>query len=205
MRKIITIVAFAIAGLTYSGNAQSISGKAFYTAKSKVNVDFGNKQIPEDRKARMMQFMNDMSTNTFELAFNQNASLYYEEEKLEQGPQMHQGRKAMMAALFNQSSGEFYKNTEEATYINKRDIYGKPFSIQDQLEQLNWTITDEVKTIGQYTCFKATTVVKQYVMPEVPFGRGGNGDKKRPELKDLQQDTEVTAWFTLDIPVNQRT
>lgn len=204
MKKILFTSAIVLSSLGYSAWAQTISGKAYYTAKSIVNMDFGNRQIPEDRKARMKQFMNDMSTNNFELAFNMNESLYSEEQKLDQSSEMGQRHRAMMQAVFNQSSGEFYKNTEEATYVNKRDIYGKPFSIVDTLETLHWNITDEMKTIGQYTCFKATATVEQYVMPEMPFGRPKQGEKQeRPKMEDLKQATEVTAWFTLDIPVNQ--
>lgn len=203
-KRLITSAALVLSLISQVGIAQTISGKAFYTAKSKVNTDFGDRKIPEDRKARIMQFMNDMSTNSFELVFNMNESLYFEEQALDQQPEMFQRHRAMMQAMFNQSAGEFYKNTDESTYINKRDIYGKPFSIVDSLEQLDWKMTDEVKMIGNYTCFKATTVVKQVVMPATPFGKPKEGEEgKRPTMEDLQQDTEVTAWFTLDIPVNQ--
>ena len=204
MKKILLASAILLSCFGYSALAQTISGKAFYTAKSIVNMDFGNRQIPEDRKARMKKFMNDMSTNNFELVFNMNESLYSEEQKLEQISERGQRHRAMMQAVFNQSTGEFYKNTDNATYVNKKDMYGKPFSVVDTLESLQWNITDEVKTIGQYTCFKATTLVKQYVMPEMPFGRPKEGEKKeKTKMEDLMQETEVTAWFTLDIPVNQ--
>lgn len=204
MKKLLFTSAILLSCLGYSTLAQTISGKAFYTAKSIVNMDFGNRKIPEDRKARMKKFMNDMSTNNFELAFNMNESLYSEEQKLDQTSQMGQRHRAMMQAVFNQSSGEFYKNTDNTTYVNKKDIYGKPFSIVDTLDALQWNVTDEIKTIGQYTCFKATATVEQYVMPEMPFGRPKDGEKKeRPKMEDLKQETEVTAWFTLDIPVNQ--
>lgn len=206
MKKlIITSAVIVLSCFSNTAFAQTFSGKAFYTAKSKVNSDFGNRKMPEDRKTRIMKFMNDMSTNSFELTFNMNESLYSEEKALDQQPEMYQRHRVMMQAMFNQSSGEFYKNTDDATYVNKRDVYGKPFSIVDSLERLDWQMTDEVKTIGQYTCFKATTTVKQFVMPTTPFGKRHDNDdeKKRPTREDLQQDTEVTAWFTLDIPVNQ--
>lgn len=202
MKKLILTSALLLSCLTNTAFGQSLSGKASYMAKSTVNLDFGNRQIPEDRKARMMKFMNDMSTNEFELVFNNNESLYSEVEELDQSSQMGSNHRVMMKAMFNQSSGEFYKNTEETTYINKRDIYGKPFSIVDSLEHLEWEVSDELKMIGQYTCFKATAKTKQFVMPEVPFGRSKEGEK-RPEMEEMMQETEVTAWFTLDIPVNQ--
>lgn len=204
MKKIIiTSLAIAFACLSETSWAQTISGKAYYTAKSKVNTDFGNGKMPEDRKARIMKFMNDMSTNNFELVFNMNESIYSEEKALDQQPEMYQRHKVMMQAMFNQSSGEFYKNTVETTYTNKRDIYGKPFSIVDSLDQFNWEMSDEVKTIGQYTCFKATATTKQFVMPTTPFGRRNGEDKEGPKREDLEKEVEVTAWFTLDIPVNQ--
>jgi len=202
MKKIILTTAILLGSLGQTIWAQTLSGKASYTAKSTVNMDFGNRQIPEDRKARMKKFMNDMSTNEFELIFNNNESIYSEEEELEQGSDMGRNHRVMMKAMFNQSSGDFYKNTTDDTYINKRDIYGKPFSIVDSLENIEWEVTDELKMIGQYTCFKATAKTKQFVLPEVPFGRRNEGEE-RPEMEDLKKETEVTAWFTLDIPINQ--
>lgn len=193
-----------LSGLLFTNiaKAQSVSGKAYYTAKSKINTDFGGRDIPEDRKARMKAFMNNMSTNDYKLEFSSNSSLYSEVEELTQETGMN-GHRARFQSFFNQSSGDFYKNTTDTTYINKRDIYGKPFSIQDSLKTVEWEITSEMKTIGQYTCFKAIAEVEQYKMPEIPFGRGRGENQERPKMEDLIEKTQVSAWFTLDIPVNQ--
>ncbi|MGB0868528.1 MAG: GLPGLI family protein [Flavobacteriales bacterium] len=199
MMFLLTLLVSMICG----SSAQIVSGKATYMAKSKVNIDLSQRQIPEERKARMLKHMNDMSTNEFELKFSVNTSTYSEVEEVEEEMSgAHQGRMAMMKAMFNQSSGEYYKDSESKMFTNKRDVYGKPFLIVDSLNVFDWELTDEMKMIGNYSCIKAKSTIKQIVMPEVPFGRSNN-EKKKPKREDYIKEVEVIAWFTLDIPVNQ--
>ena len=73
----------------------------------------------------------------------------------------------------------------------------------------------ETKQIGNYTCFKATAV-----KPVVGFDwrsmkrRGDNNDKKEKDLTDnksenpmdeieIPKTSEVIAWYTPQIPINQ--
>lgn len=178
MMFLLTLLVSMICG----SSAQIVSGKATYMAKSKVNIDLSQRQIPEERKARMLKHMNDMSTNEFELKFSVNTSTYSEVEEVEEEMSgAHQGRMAMMKAMFNQSSGEYYKDSESKMFTNKRDVYGKPFLIVDSLNVFDWELTDEMKMIGNYSCIKAKSTIKQIVMPEVPFGRSNNEKKNQKE------------------------
>ena len=49
-----------------------------------------------------------------------------------------------------------YKNTKENRFVNKTEIMGKLFLIQDKLPAYDWKLTSETKNIGVYTCYKAT-------------------------------------------------
>lgn len=190
-------------------SAQGTSGKAYYIVKHKVDIDFGNRKMPRDphRDAMMKKHINDMSKSTYVLTFNTTESTYKEEEKLEQ-QQFNNGMPPPpMGMMFNQGdNGEIYKNIVEKKYVSQNDIFGKQFLVKDTLTPLNWNISDEVKTIGKYTCFKATVQVETMALPKMPPPPSpDNPQEEKTEFKEPTPEkttTTVTAWFTLDIPIS---
>lgn len=187
-------------------SAQNTNGKAYYIVKNTVKMNFGNRQISEAQKAMIQERINSMSTNNFVLSFNKNSSLYAEEEKLEQdqGNGIMAQRMGMVKMILNQGNGgKLYKNTIDNTYKNQVDLYGKTFLIQDSLKTIDWKITDDVKTIGKHTCFKATAILKNRGL-STNFRPGEQQtDGLKEERKKADEMIIVTAWFTLDIPVSQ--
>jgi len=187
-------------------SAQNINGKAYYILKNTVKMNFGNRQISEAQKAMIQERINSMSTNNFILSFNKSSSLYAEEDKLEQeqGNGIIAQRMGMLKMIFNQgSTGKLYKNTIDNTYKNQVDLYGKTFLIQDSLKVIDWKITDDVKTIGKHTCFKATAILKNKGLPTNFRSGGQQTENSKEERKIADEMIIVTAWFTLDIPVSQ--
>jgi GLPGLI family protein len=186
-------------------SAQNTNGKAYYVIKNTIKINLGNRQISEAQKAMLQERINSMSTNNFVLSFNKNSSIYVEEEKLEkdQGNGIVAQRMGMMKMILNQgSNGKLYKNIKDNTYKNQVDIYGKLFLIQDSLQTIDWKITDEVKTIGKHTCFKATTILKNRGLPTNFRPGEQRTDDSKEERKIGDEMIIVTAWFTLDIPVS---
>lgn len=187
-------------------SAQNTNGKAYYVIKNTIKINLGNRQISEAQKAMLQERINSMSTNNFVLSFNKNSSIYVEEEKLEkdQGNGIVAQRMGMMKMILNQgSNGKLYKNIKDNTYKNQVDIYGKLFLIQDSLQTIDWKITDEVKTIGKHTCFKATTILKNRGLPTNFRPGEQRTDDSKEERKIGDEMIIVTAWFTLDIPISQ--
>jgi len=186
-------------------HAQNTNGKAYYVVKNTVKINLGNRQIPEGQKAMIQERINNMSTNNFVLSFNKNTSIYVEEEKLEQdqGNGIMAQRMGMMKMILNQgSNGKLYKNNIDNTYKNQVDIYGKLFLIQDSLKTIDWKITDDIKTIGKHTCFKAIAFLENRGLP-TNFRPGEQ--KTYGSIKEREMGNEmitVTAWFSLDIPVS---
>lgn len=74
-------------------------------------------------------------------------------------------------------SGKYYNNFSEQ--LMQLNVYGELFLIKKP--KLKWIITKEIKKIGNYNCYKATT--------EIIINSKG---KKRI----------ITAWFTSEIPVS---
>jgi len=203
LKKIMTlfVLVFSIAI-----SAQNTNGKAYYVIKNTIKMNLGNRQIPEAQKAMIQERINSMSTNNFVLSFNKNSSIYVEEEKLEkdQGNGIMVQRMGMMKMILNQgSNGKLYKNINDNTYKNQVDIYGKLFLIQDSLKAIDWKITDEVKTIGKHTCFKATAILKNRGLPTNFRPGEQRTDNSKEERKIGDEMIIVTAWFTLDIPISQ--
>lgn len=180
--------------------AQGFQGEATYFSKTTVNMDFEGRQIPEERKKEIIQRMKDANERTYILTFDKSASIYKEEERLEQpGNERRGGRFGMMGG----AGGDYYKDVKEGRYLVKNELFGKIFLVDDALPKLEWKLGGESKQIGNYTVFKATATktIKRPNMRAI-FRRGGNnGENKESEF--IEKDIELTAWYAPDIPVNQ--
>lgn len=197
MKKFLFIACCLLLIITSSLSAQNFQGKAVYESKTVVKMDFGGRNIPEDRKKMIMERMKKAGEKTFILSFNQVESLYKEEVKLEQpGGQQNGMRFGMMGS----GGGDIYKNAKEETYAVKQDLFGKIFLVKDSLPKLQWKMSGESKKIGKYTVFKAsaTKTVKRPNMSAL-FNR----DSKEKGNEFIEKEIEIIAWYSMDIPVNQ--
>jgi len=203
-------------------NAQNFQGMAVYESKTST-ADFmkgmgGNREITPEMQKQIEERMKKMFEKTFILNFDKSASIYKEEEKLDAPGQQGGGR--MMMSMMG-GGGTFYKNAKEKQYIVDKEFFGKEFLIKDSLPKYDWKLEGESKQIGNYTCFKATAVVK---VSESDFRnfrfRNNNakeGDKKTEAVKDtakakktnftddweLPKENTITAWYCPEIPINQ--
>ncbi|MCT4601586.1 MAG: GLPGLI family protein [Marinifilum sp.] len=198
---------FTIACILIFGNglfAQDFQGKAYYESKTTINMDFGGRKIPEDRKKMILERMKQMSERTYILSFNRTESIYKEEEKLEQ-PGMGQGRGGMRFGMMMGGGEDYYKNVKSATYAVSKDLFGKIFLVNDILPKLEWQMQAETKKIGKYTAYKASAVKKvQEPNMRAIFqrrGRGEEAENKEPEM--IEKEYRIVAWYCPEIPVNQ--
>jgi len=187
--------------------AQEFQGKAIYQTKRTLDMDFANSGIPADRIKMIKERMKSQLERTYVLNFNKTASIYKEEEKLDQMASGRGGMRFMM--MGGGATGDHYKNTQAKISSKENEFSGKNFLIKDSLVSYEWKMEQETKMIGDYLCFKATTVVEKPVRREFRFGRGNNSeeDKKKQEEEEKKQENvveliSVSAWYTLDIPVN---
>ena len=137
--------------------AQNISGQAFYQSKTTVNMDeIGRRNMDEGMKKMIAERMKGMLEKTYILTFNNNESIYKEEEKLE-SENSRGGFSMMMSSM---TPGNQYKDIETQKLIQEQEFFGKQFLIKDSIPQLDWTLEKESKQIGQYVVFKATATKK---------------------------------------------
>lgn len=221
MRKIIIASILMISGYL---NAQNFQGMAVYESKTST-ADFmkgmsGNRDITPEMQKQIEDRMKKMFEKTFILNFDKSASIYKEEEKLDAPGQQSGGR--MMMSMMG-GGGTHYKNAKDKQYIVDKEFFGKEFLIKDSLPKYEWKLEGESKQIGNYTCFKATAVVK---VSESDFrnfrfrnkNNEGKDDVKKPtSVKDtakskktnftddweMPKENVITAWYCPEIPVNQ--
>ncbi|WP_405383878.1 GLPGLI family protein [Maribacter sp. LLG6340-A2] len=195
-----------ITSISINMHAQDFQGKAIYQSKTQVNFDFGNRNIPEDRKKEMLERIKRANEKTYVLNFNKTASIYKEEEKLEQPGERGGGRGPRFGAMTG-TDGDLYKNIQERRYLVKNELLGKIFLIDDELQALDWKMGSESKQIGNYMAFKATATktIKRPNMRAI-FRRPGRGEEsKDSETKEEEftiKEVEIVAWYTPEIPIN---
>jgi GLPGLI family protein len=194
-------------------NAQNISGQAFYESKTTVDMDAlgGGREMSEEMKKTVATMMKSALEKTYILTFNKDESIYKEQEKLDAAP-MNPGFKMMLSSY---SPGAQYKNLKAGQIVEENEFFGKQFLVTDSIRALDWQITKESKTIGQYIAFKATAIKK--VDPnDYSMARPKKKDEKEnAEVKkdtaqpqdpmdmiEIPEEIEVTAWFTPQIPVS---
>ncbi|SIR09886.1 GLPGLI family protein [Maribacter ulvicola] len=193
--------------LCICAQAQDFQGKAVYQSKTQVNFDFGNRNIPEDRKKAIMKRIKEANEKTFVLNFDKTASMYKEEKKLGIPDGRGGGRGPRFGAMTG-TDGDLYKNIKDQRYLIKNELLGKIFLIDDELETLEWKMGSESKKIGNYTAFKATATktIKRPNMSAI-FRRPGRGDENKDEEKKEEEfsikKVEIVAWYTPEIPINQ--
>lgn len=70
--------------------------------------------------------------------------------------------------------GLYYTNLTEKETLHQMDAYGSQIILKTSFDEYKWHLTGESKNIGNYLCYKAVTNLKK---------------------------TEITAWFTPNIPL----
>lgn len=202
--------------------AQNFQGKAYYQSKTTVDMDSwsrGGREMSAEQKKRVQNMMKSYLEKVYVLNFSQTASTYKEEEKIEapgQGGRGGFGR--MMMGSF--TPGPQYKDVRSHVLLESKEFFGKKFLIKDSLQKLEWKMEGETKQIGKYLCFKATALKK---VDELDFNsmrpkKQKKDEDKTPEERkkdsinaekdpfsqvDIPKEILVTAWYTLDIPINQ--
>ena len=181
--------------------ANDFQGKATYISKSRLELGTWGARMSEARKKQIAARLKNRLEKEFVLVFNKEESLFTEEEQLDaiSGATDSWGK--------NFAAGENYKNVKSDKQIQQQEFYGKKFLVKDQLQPMTWTLGNETKKIGNYTCFKATTFIPTddllwYSFSWSRMRTTNDSEEKTTEVDDKSVDiTEVEAWYTPQIPV----
>jgi GLPGLI family protein len=176
--------------LSLLSHAQMKEGKIIYERTMTIQArNFNNidpniaAQIPRTR------------TDNYELLFSNGQSLYQflPSATNDDGGTVSGGGFVMRFAGGNNDI--VYHNFDKGMKVEQRELMDRSFVITDSIRKGTWKITDETKTILKYTARKA---VGQRISTRNQMTME-NGEMKRTEVQDT---SEVIAWFTTDIPVS---
>lgn len=181
MKYSIRIIALLLLIASVPTSAQNFQGKIHYSSKSKVHVLIDTGNFPEKMQEKFKAGYEASSRKQHVLTFNNDHSLFTEKKEVNINPSRGMRSNPKGPALMINFPGNYYKNLATKKYVNQKDFLGKQFIIRNTLKTINWQKENEVKTIGKYTCFKATAKIS----------------------KENGETTKVVAWYTVDIPVQE--
>jgi GLPGLI family protein len=202
-KPIILVAIFLLSG---NINAQDFQGKAYYVSKTSMDLSAfsGGRQLSEAQKKQQEARMKPFLEKTYVLSFNQEESMFKEDEKL---AAVGGGGRGFGGFANSFTAGPQYKNLKTKTFLQDQEFFGKQFLIKEEMEPLEWKMGTESKQIGQYTVFKATATKESTDMDFTKiFRRGRNNSsgetKAKPEEEEVQM-IEIVAWYTPQVPVSQ--
>ena len=213
--------------LLFATNIQSqdFQGQAYYFSKTTMDMSRWNRggKMSEAQKKQMEARMKPWLEKTYILTFNKEESIFKEDEKLEGGP----GGRAPSVWGSSFSAGLQYKNIKEKVFLQDQEFFGKQFLITEQMAPFAWKMGSETKKIGQYTCYKATTMRPSSELNFTSTNNRGKekkkekskeesvsetskvkvavaqDDKEKEVEEEKQEMVEVVAWYSPMIPVSQ--
>ena len=185
-------VLFVLLIATTSLNAQDFNGKAYYATKSTLKLGRWGDNLSTAQKKQIQARLKNRLEKEYILVFNLKESLFKEDEKLD----------AMSGATDswgkNFSQGDLYKNVKENVLIQDQEFYGKRFLVKDKPYKLQWEMSSEQKTIGEYACFKATATLPVVDLKWYDF----SWDRIRESDSEKENIVTVEAWYTPQVPVS---
>jgi GLPGLI family protein len=188
MRKLfLACVAILPASLLY---AQQKEGRVVYERVMQMQIRIaGNGE--EDQISQMLP---KTRTDKFELTFANNKSLWmHAEEEIDNNEMSGSGFQIRMAGP-GQNDVVFH-DLSTAKRTEQREMFDKKFIIEDSVRKLNWKLTGESQTILGHNCQKA---IAQRFGKRMQMTM----DNGKMERKEVDDTTNMVAWFTTDIPVS---
>ncbi|NQZ43854.1 MAG: GLPGLI family protein [Flavobacteriaceae bacterium] len=180
-------------GMGISTTAQEFTGIATYKSASKMSITMDSSKVSAGEQELLNQRLMKAMQKEYDLVFNATESNWKEVEKLDNAGAGGGVEIVMIGS--GGGNGLLYKNTKTKNSVESTDGFGKLFLVSGTLQPYEWQMTAETKQIGRYTCYKAIAEreITQISVSEV------NGEKEEKEETKTQT---ITAWYTLEIPVN---
>lgn len=169
-----------------SAMAQQKEGKVIYERVSHIQFQMPGSQEP----------IKQSRTDRYELNFANNQMVWQQlPEDIQAQESASNGAQGNF--VFRVSSGSndlIFVDFDKSKKVESREFADKKYLVSDSIRPGNWRLSEETMTILGYNCRKATTQrisTRSTVQME-------NGKMERTEVQDT---SEVVAWFTLSVPV----
>ncbi len=174
-------------------NSQQLSGVATYQSQRSIDLKLDEnkaKNVSSEMQKEIEEQLRKQFQKEYILTFKGKESSYQQEESLAVPTPSANG----ISITVTGDKGVTYRNLAENLLLKESEIMGKLFLIKDSPKKPEWVLEKEVKNIGVYTCFKAT-ISEEYEQPSF-------NEETGEEEESVTKTRTITAWYTLDIPVN---
>lgn len=138
--------------------------------KYKKNKDY------EVIKKTTLHILKESNSQSYLLSFNKDKSFFTKEYYME-----NDGENKINLIEILVGKGSFYTDLKTNMILCQIDFMGDVFLVQ--YKPIKWQVTQKTKRIGNYICYKATTL-------------------KIVENKEGKITRVITAWYTPQIPTN---
>jgi GLPGLI family protein len=166
--------------------AQEFYGTITYESKRAIPELSGEslKNIPPDMVDMVKQMSETAGQATFTMSFTKNASIYEQVKK-----PMDVSEDMVIMVSTEEEDSKYYMDFKKNKIVQEVDFLDKTFIITDSLSKRSWKLEAETKKIGDYTCRKATCIIK-----------AGEMDTDVLKTKS-KEDMLVTVWYTPEIAI----
>ncbi len=176
-----TIISMCITLVTF---AQQKEGKVIYTRTMQMRLNGNN---------AAQQMMPQSRTDKFELSFNRAQSLWKHTDEDDNTEEVSGSGMNIKMTMARQNDIVFSDyNTLMRT--EQRELFDNFFIVTDSIRKLNWKLTGETQTLLGHVCQKAVSQ-RTGKRKQTIFENG------KIEQKEINDTTNIIAWFTNDIPV----
>ena len=179
-KKIVSIFLFIFIEIAYSQNFQ---GKILYKSYVLENaIDTSKVKTGNKKVADALTFVNkSVKTNSmkFELKFTNRESLFQKEPIMKKDNDYGYD----IAEIIYGGKNIYYYNSITGERLTNKEVYGDHYLVVGNMKDIKWTLTNQRKKIGNYSCLKATSTLKIKNSKGIFF-------------------KEVTAWYASEIPVS---
>ena len=168
-------------------DAQQKEGKILYERTAQMQI-----RINDDDA--ISQMLPKTRSDKFELAFGNNQSVWKHVDEDDNNDEFGGGGMQIRMVGPGQNDVLFYDHNT-GRVIEQREMFDKKFIIEDSVRKLSWKMTGETQTILDHVCQKATT-------QRIGMRMQMTMDNGKMERKEIADTSNITAWFTTDIPAS---
>ena len=154
---------------------------SYYVSSNGFEEKTGDDSIVNKRKKVLEKIEQNRSMLEFELIFDKNSSLFQLVDKIVEEKNMDY----KIASIVNGGNLTHYKNINAKEKMYQVEFQGQKFNVALPFEQYKWEITDTIKYIAGFKCFKATTTLE----------KNDNG-------RNIRKILHPVVWFTSEIPTS---
>ncbi len=175
--------------VTMIANAQQQQGKVIYQRTIRMYIRLDN----NDEISSMLP---KSRTDRFELTFANNQSIWKHIDDADASDEIAGDNGSMHINFITPGQNDIvFCDFSLSKKVEQKEVFDKKFVVTDSITKLSWKLTGDTQTILNHVCRKAIAQ-KTGKRTEVSID---NGVMKNKEVNDT---TNIVAWFTTDIPVS---